>query len=178
MLSPAYVQSETLGILPATAKPFEILYDLFFHQTICGSPQLVKIAGLSSLTMYWYRRLESRCREFQQPRHQIAEIVRTGRRTSSLQVCLQAQGLLCAHIKLHLYPQESSAPGGISIRRFPKHRPKLQLLQKNNGRRSNGFHEVVFHKPQPAAQLHSWLKTTRLPYTSPLLPPLLRRQIA
>src|ERR1700691_4226495 len=26
MLSPAYVQSETLGILPATAKPFEILY--------------------------------------------------------------------------------------------------------------------------------------------------------
>jgi hypothetical protein len=73
MLSPAYVQSETLGILPATAKPFEILYDLFFHQTICGSPQLVKIAGLSSLTTNWYRRLE------QNPSNRaLAEIVQGG----------------------------------------------------------------------------------------------------
>jgi hypothetical protein len=46
MLSPAYVQSETLGILPATAKPFEILYDLFFHHV--GLSAWAGFAGIAT----------------------------------------------------------------------------------------------------------------------------------
>jgi hypothetical protein len=43
MLSPAYVQSETLGILPATAKPFEILMrdpEMCFELGLAGGPHL------------------------------------------------------------------------------------------------------------------------------------------